>query len=346
MADEDRKTEDPVELLQQLFQQLEREPYAFDFFQVLRRLECLHPDLPRIGASTTPREDPIRLGQEPSLAFAPSTLAALQSSGLGLPRLLVHFFGVFGANGPLPLHLTEYARDRLRNSDDPTLARFLDVFHHRMLSLFYRAWAVAQPAVQMDRPESDRFTDYVGSMLGIGHPALKHRDAFPDWAKLYFAGSLACQSKHAGGLCDMIREFFDTPVQIEEFVCRWIDLPSDYLLRVGDSPATGVLGETAVVGDRFWDCQQTFRVVLGPLTLQRYENFLPGNSSRQRLDDLITNYVGDELGWEIQLVLKKEEVPAWELGGAGQMGWTTWIATEDRTQDADEMILGPRRCVG
>src|SRR6478609_2460492 len=74
-----------------------------------------------------------------------------------LPRLYVTFGGMFGPQGPLPLHLTEYARDRIINSADPTFARFLDIFHHRMLSLVYRAWADAQPTVQFDRPESDRF---------------------------------------------------------------------------------------------------------------------------------------------------------------------------------------------
>ena len=139
MAESDRKTSDLIDL----FRSLANEPYRFDFFQALRRLECLSTQSPRLGESASPQEDPIRLGQEPSLAFAPSTLSALQSGKDGRPpRLLVHFMGLLGPNGPLPLHLTEFARDRLRNSDDPTFARFLDVFHHRMLSLFYRAWAV------------------------------------------------------------------------------------------------------------------------------------------------------------------------------------------------------------
>jgi len=179
MAAPERTTPDLVDF----FRRLESEPYAFDFFQALRRLECLNPESPRLGESASPKDDPIRLGQEPSLAFAPSTLAALQPGrGNRPPRLLVHFMGLFGPNGPLPLHLTEYARDRIRNSDDPTFARFLDLFHHRMLSLFYRAWAVAQPTVQMDRPATDRFAGYVGSLIGTGHPDLQDRDAFPDWA--------------------------------------------------------------------------------------------------------------------------------------------------------------------
>ena len=256
----------------------------------------------------------------------------------------MHFLGLLGPNGPLPLHLTEYVRDRLRNSDDPTLARFLDVFHHRLLCLFYRAWAAAQPAVHLDRPESDRFADYVGSFVGIGEASLRGRDSVPDWVKLYYAGHFSGGSRHARGLASMVQDFFQLPGRVDEFVARWIDLPQDCLLRLGESPQSGTLGTTAVVGDRVWDCVQTFRIVLGPLSFEQFRRFLPGGESLQRLVDLVRNYVGDEFAWQIQLVLCKEAIPNSELGQAGQLGWTTWLASEDRTEDADDMVLEPMLC--
>ena len=124
------------------------------------------------------------------------------------PRLAVNFFGLFGPNGPLPLHLTEYARNRLRAESDPTLVRFIDLFHHRMLTLFYRVWAAAQPTVSFDRPETDRFALYVGSLFGLGMPSLRNRDAFPDLARLHYAGQLACQTRHPDGLNAMISDYF------------------------------------------------------------------------------------------------------------------------------------------
>lgn len=109
----------------------------------------------------------MRLAQEPSLAFAPATLAAFDPGNEDrAPRLTEYFLGLFGPHGPLPVHLTEYARDRLRNHGDRTFARFADLFHHRMLGLFYRAWADTQPTVSFDRPETDRFNVYVGPSSG------------------------------------------------------------------------------------------------------------------------------------------------------------------------------------
>jgi type VI secretion system protein ImpH len=166
MANKSRPTSDAVTHAATLEQALQETPYKFGFYQTLRRIECAHPDKPRLGVSLRPVDDAVRLTQEPSLAFAPSTLASFRPRrGNDASRLGVYFFGMFGPNGPLPLHLSEYARDRLRNSDDPTFSEFLDIFHHRMLSLFYRAWANAQPAVNFDRPDQDRFSVYTGAFL-------------------------------------------------------------------------------------------------------------------------------------------------------------------------------------
>mgnify|MGYP001428677764 CR=1 FL=1 len=181
--------------------ELETRACELDFFQVLRRLECLYPDRVGFGRSARPAEDPIRLGQEPSLFFAPTTLASYEpASDRTPPKLRGYFFGLFGPNGPLPLHLTEYAQQRKLNAHDATFADFADVFHHRMISLLYRAWAASRPTIAFDRPANDRFRAYVGAMFGIGQPAFRNLDALPDSAKLYFAGVLAMQCRPAEGV--------------------------------------------------------------------------------------------------------------------------------------------------
>ncbi len=132
-------------------------PHRYDFYQTLRRLECLYAEKPRWGEALRPVDEPVRLGQDPDLSFAPAPLAAFDRPAGQTPHLQVRLFGLLGPNGPLPLHLTEYARERLRHAGDPTLSRFLDMFHHRFIALFYRAWAQAQPHVNRDRPGQDRF---------------------------------------------------------------------------------------------------------------------------------------------------------------------------------------------
>ena len=247
-----------------LNQRLRERPYDFDFFQAVRRLECAHPDLPRVGYSQRPQRDLIRFCQKVSLAFEPSAIDAYFEPGdEGVGRLFVTFLGLLGTNGPMPLNITEYVYDRLHNHRDKTLACFLDIFNHRMVSLFYRAWACNQQTVSHDRKEQNRFAFYIGSLFGIGMDSFINRDSVPDVAKLHYSGRLSCQTKNAEGLQEVLHDYFGVPVRIEEFVEQWIELPKEYRCQLGKSPDNASLGSTAIVGSRFLECQQKFRIKCG-----------------------------------------------------------------------------------
>jgi type VI secretion system protein ImpH len=328
---------------------LSGEPYRYDFYQTLRRLECLYDAKPRWGEALRPVDEPLRLGQEPDLAFAPAPLASLEFGKEGAPpRLQVRLFGLLGPNGPLPIHFTEYARHRLRHAGDPTLSRFLDLFNHRFLALLYRAWAQAQPHVNRDRAGRDRYVVYVGAFVGVAPPALQHRDTVPDLARLFHAGTLARQVRNAEGLAAIIRQFFRVPVRIEEFVGHWLSIAPRDRTHLGRHGKT--LGAAAVLGARAWDHQGKFRVHLGPLTLRQYEAFLPAaragkddangrGTLLRKLVDWVRFYLCFELDWDVRLHLKREEVPALSLGRRGQLGWTTWLGTRTSASDAGDVCL-------
>lgn len=323
---------------------LSRAAPQFDFFQALRRLEALHrdsPDRPRFGEALRPADEPLRLGQEPSLSFPAGALSGLQPSTEGTPpRLLVNFFGLLGPNGPLPLHLTEYARDRQRNSDDPTMARFLDLFHHRMLLFFYRAWAAGQPTASRDLPAADRFELYVGTLVGLGLASLRQRDAFPDLAKLYYAGRLAPHHRNAEGLAAMVGDFFGVPAFVQSFMGEWIDLPADRRWRLGADNGPGRLGVSTMLGARTWTRQQKFRLVLGPLGRAKFQSLLPGGTSLPKLAALVRTYAGDELHWDLRLILEEKVEQPFRLGQA-RLSWTAWLgrAADSRRED---LVLDPQ----
>ena len=327
-----------------LMQRLQEAPYRFDFYQVVRRLECLHRDMPRIGRAPKPHQEAIRFGQAPTLAFAPSSLAGYKAKSAGdVPKLDVYFLGLVGPNGPLPLHITQYIRDRLHNFHDPTLAAFLDVFHHRAISLFYRAWADCQPTVNRDRPEDDRIAFFMNCLIGLGFDSLVNRDCVPDDAKRYFTGRIALQTHNAEGLQAILTDYFQVPVRIEQFIGHWVGLPEEYRCKLGASPLTGTLGRSSLVGERYWDVRQKFRIVLGPLSLDDYERFLPTGRSFPALRDWVRNYIGLHLKWDVQLVLKPRQVPTLLLGQAGRLGWTTWLTTGGFERPADHLVLQPPR---
>jgi type VI secretion system protein ImpH len=334
MEDEERTTADSLAAA------LRNRPFDFDFFQAVRRLECVNSDLPRIGHSRRAKNDPVRFCQNVSLAFAPSTISAYcEATDQDPAKMTINFFGLLGQGGPMPLVITEYIYDRMQNRKDKTLAAFLDIFHHRMISLFYSAWACNQQCVSYDRKDEDRFAVYIASLFGIGDDSFRNRDALPDVAKLHYSGRLVCQTKNVEGLREILSDYFEVPVRIQQFVGQWIDLPQNYLCRLGASYESAKLGSTLIVGSRFWECQQKFRIKLGPMDLSEYQAFLPGNDSIQRLVAWVKNYVGDEFLWEVQLILKASRIPRLCLGRAGQLGWSSWLGSRKFQKNADNLVL-------
>jgi type VI secretion system protein ImpH len=338
-----------ADALTALFTALSESPHAYDFYQTLRRLECLFDPKPRWGHARRPTDEAVRFGQDPELSFAPAPLASFHSGPdrrppQALPQLQVRLFGLFGPNGPLPLHITEYARERLRNAGDPTLSRFLDVFHHRLITLFYRAWAQAQPHVNRDRPAEDRFAAYLGSFFGMAPAAFRQRDVLPDHAKCFHVGALIRHTRNAEGLRAILEHFCRVPVQIEEFVGHWMRLDTRERTYLGRDAA--VLGSSAVAGGRVWDRQYKFRVRVGALMLAQYEAFLPGGALIQKLVDWVRLYLTFELEWDVRLILRADQVPPLMLGRSGRLGWTTWLGARRARTDADDLCFDAEAFAG
>jgi type VI secretion system protein ImpH len=327
---------------------LARRPYAFDFFQALRRLECAYRERPRIGEALRPSEEPVRFAQAPTLMAAPSTLAACEPATDARPaRLSQYFFGLLGPEGALPLHLTDYARQRVHHHRDPTFARFLDLFHHRMLTLFYRAWSAGQPSVQRDRPDNDRFVTYLGSLFGLGMPSLQGRDALPDHIRLYYAGLFAGQTRNAESLRALIEGVLGMPTHIEQCVGEWVALGPEHRWQLGARPKRaaltplGRLGQSCVVGSRVWTRQHRFRVVLGPLRAEQFRGMLPGAGGLPRLAALVRSYAGDELKWDVKLVLRRDQRQPLALGKSALLGRTSWLIARAGQGALDDLTLDP-----
>ncbi|CAG1023503.1 hypothetical protein DOJK_02438 [Patescibacteria group bacterium] len=325
-----------------LIASIQEDPTRYGFFQVMRLLECVYKEKARFGPSQRPKDEPpMRLGQSVSLQFQSSTLSSFTPRHDLAPLLKQRFLGLFGSNGPMPLHLTEYVHERLFHYRDRTLSGFADLFHHRFICLFYRAWANTEPTVNFDRPETDKFSTYIGSLAGFGHSALRERDAMPDLAKFYYTGLLSSHSKSAEGLRSVLADFFRLNVSVQQFVGEWLNMQEGDLTRLGESPLTGELGCSTILGSKVWGCQHKFRIRFDALTLKQYLSLLPNGHRLDQLTAIIRNYSGDQLSWDVNLVLKKQEVPQTQLGETTQLGWTSWLGERHEDKDADDLKLNP-----
>ena len=341
---EDARSSDDTEF-RQLLAQVYEQPYRYDYFALLRRLSAHWKDMPRWGLAPLPSAERLRIGQEPSLAFAPASFTKAESvkSPNAVIRLRQAFFGYIGPNGPLPIHLSDLVRERIIHHQDRTLLLFLDQFTHRFALHFYRAWAQSQPTEGLDRPEekeANNFHRRVGSLIGIGF-GRQDLDAAHDDARCFFAGWFARQVRNRDGLRAVLSGYFAVPVDVRPWHGRWMKLPEGAVTHLGRAAST--LGRTALLGTRVWDRHSHMEVQLGPMKRARFTDFLPSGTALPALQGLLRHYTNDE--WRIQLTLslRADDVPATRLGrGVDKpscLGWTTWLGNRPRQNDAQDVKI-------
>ena len=347
--------------LERLFSGLAADATRFDFYYALRHVDANMPSDAPLGRSPRPRNEPLRLTQHPSLMFAPSTLYQYREgvAANGLGRLSVHHFGLFGPNGPLPQHLTEYVQERILHYKDESMARFCDIFQHRMILPSYRAWADCQAAASLDRPGRDHFSRYASSLIALGQPSLRNRDSIPDHLKLHHAGHLVRLTRNPEGLTRGLGALLRVPVAMQEYCIQWLRLAEEDRTRLSSvaiageggqhrielGTASSRLGQGAIAGAKVPDVQHKFRLRIGAMSLTEFERYLPGGVRFTQVRDWVRNYIGIELAWDAQIVLKRDEVPAVRLGSFGQLGWTSWLGmpAARRNRDVDDVILDAER---
>jgi type VI secretion system protein ImpH len=309
---------------------MQREPWRFDYFTVLRHLERNNPDKPRIGDSAVRQEEFAHLGQDAFMDFPASNLARAEENAGKPIKLFFKFLGLLGPQGALPLATTEEAYHYVIAQDD-AFPRFLDIFNHRFLQLFFRAWADSRPIVQHDRPELDRFIAYIGSAIGVGSAPYRDLDSIPDAVKLGYAGLLGAQAKSASRLAAAIRGLFGVEVEIDEFVGTWLQLEGSGQTMLGSTHA--VLGQDVLLGKAIFSVQDKIRIRVFANSLDQYARFLPTGDLCEPLADLVFFYIGEQLEWDAELAIHAGAVAPMRLGKSGQIGWTSWMAPNWSSSD-------------
>lgn len=337
---------------------LARDPASFGFFQAVRMLERLRPGRAAVGRFGDPAEEAVRFSVHPSLAFPPGELHALALPDTGPAAVSVNFMGLTGAQGVLPPHYTPLAAERARGGREaPAFGAFLDLFHHRALSLFYRAWEKNRVPLRAERGDDDplrrHLLDAVGEGPEPGGPARDRvrggaRDGLDgglEAALVRYAGLFAPVTRGAAGLEQLLADVFGVPASVEQFVGGWYPLGDADRCRLGDDDEgeAGQLGVGTVVGDQAWHPQSGIRIRLGPLARGEYDRFLPAGPAYPLLRTLVRFYTHDQFECEVRLVLARDQVPACVLGGGDgdpqPLGWSTWARSRPAARDADDTVL-------
>jgi type VI secretion system protein ImpH len=361
--------------LQGLARRLFEKPFDFDFFQAVRLLHLIDPSRAAVGRGGPPGAEAVRFRTLNSLSFPPSAIHDLGRPGPDepVPVLTQTFLGLTGPSGVLPRHYTELVMRLERDSRLPernALRDWLDLFNHRMVSLFYRAWEKyrfygAYGRGEADRPGSSPFAQALLSLAGLGLAPLRDRlgvavrgpaggearvlARVDDLAVVHFAGLFAHRPRSAAGLQALVSDYLQSPVRVYQFQGQWLRLEPANQTRLGGAPGGQGLGASTVVGERVWDVQSKIRLGLGPLSYAKFLELLPDRApvpARKAfflLCHLVRLYVGPGLDFDVQLVLPAGEVPEYRLGdesGVGaRLGWNVWVHSLPLEREAGDAVF-------
>jgi type VI secretion system protein ImpH len=342
--------------------QLLSEPYRFDFFQAVRLLERIvrewaetQPDRPARsvgGRDTLPAQEAVRFRTQASLGFPASPVAQVRAPdevpGETLPpvEMVVTFLGLVGSSGTMPHHYTALLLKRLRHKDH-SLRDFLDLFHHRLVSLFYRAWEKYRLPFAFERfrtepgdSPDDPVTAALYCLVGLGTPGLRNRLEVRDPAFLYYGGHFAHLPRCAVSLEAILQDYFEMPVELKPLQGQWLDLGEEETSRLGRR--NNRPGKDLIAGRRVWDVQSKFRLRVGPLTYAQFARLMPSGDGLRPMWQMARMYVGAELDFDVQPVLKAAEVPLCQLGKDGErprLGWNTWVHARPLRRDVDDAVF-------
>jgi len=327
------------------------EPQQFDFFQAVRLLDRWMG----MGSPDGQGLSKLNFRNSLSMSFAPSAIESLtvhrHEQGIASIDMTPAFMGMLGVNGTLPLFYTEMLAHRELYQKDYAGRAFMDMFSHRAVSLFYEAWRKHRMPIQFEADRRSRFLPLALSLAGLGQKSLRDRlgaqkGAVADEALAFYAGTLQQRTLSARQLQQILQDYLKVPVRIEQFVGRWYALPESGRFYLGaanaqgraSGPLNGVLGRSAMLGERVWQRDLRMRVVLGPLKHSKFRRFLPGEAGALALKELLTMLSGVSLEYEINLQLQRDDVQGAALGSnrpatACRLGWDTFLQTRSANED-------------
>ncbi|RMX04249.1 type VI secretion system baseplate subunit TssG [Corticibacter populi] len=351
-------------------QRLLRQPEVFGFFQAVRLLVLARQRPHGLEEGLARASDAaVRLGAYASMAFPAAEIQSLHlMEEAGPPQLRVNFLGLYGPSGVLPSHYTQWLM-RQRQQRNEGAAAFLDIFNHRALLLFWLAWARHNPAVMQELADTSGIVHHVYDLIGMGTPGLlpgrsarqqartpAHGQAGtpaaaapsgcpPADALGYYSGLIGQRPHGSTAMAQIIGDYCGVPASAQPCLGTWQPVPQRS--RLGSASAK--LGQSALLGSRYWDRQATLRLRLGPLSQAQFEALLPHRPKLVKAVALARFMSAMAPDLRLQLRLAAREVPALRLqappGTAApasppsppaRLGWNTWLAGRRKTTPADD----------
>ncbi|MBP6438946.1 type VI secretion system baseplate subunit TssG [Thermomonas sp.] len=335
----------PGDPMQPAIDRLLNDPGRFGFFQAVRLLYSVGGF---DGRGTGARPGPLRFTTPASLSFPPSELHSIAQADAST-RVCVNFFGLTGPSGVLPRTYTELLIARKQVQRDQSAQEFFDLFNHRLVSLFWLAWAKHRPEIGRQFGFNNSVYRYLEHIVGLGTPALQARlhptrrgatpvKPLPSAALSYFSGLIAQRPHGERAIAQVVSAVVAAPVQATGCLGTWQDIAADARTRLGRGNHR--LGAGCVLGTRYWDRQTTLRLTIGPIDRARFNALLPRGARLADIIELTRFLTGLALDLRIRLSLRADQVPPLRLGARDQdrpqLGWNTWLRGRSDPRPAND----------
>jgi len=293
-------------------------PKEWCFFQLIRFMECINNpdgDEAGVGYSNRYEGENIFFRQNITFAFQPSDIAKVNTVDTK-NEVFVNFMGLLGTDGPMPLVFSEYVFNRKKHHHDFVLADFLDMFNHRMISFYYRAWADSQLTVSNDKHVNSHIYKYLKSLIGIsGIPVESDNSIELNLIKTYNSAHYMRKDSTPDSLASVLQSYFKIPVKVKQFIGSYIKIPKTERYSLNVKHKSECLGKNIIIGKKYYSLTDKITIIMGPLNLKQMMDFMRGTQKNELLKTLIKGLIPFGLSYDLILVLKNTDIPALQLAG-------------------------------
>ena len=333
----------PVDLVE-ASEIISRAPHRPGFFPLVAFLERLTSDAARVGELGPVSEERIRFRHDPSLSFSASDVSAVvlrqvpvrpddEFSRRPLFEVSTTFLGLTGSASPLPLYMAEEVAQE--DPDDAVQREFLDLFHHRLLSLLYRIESRYRVTRELTASCTDQWSRRLLALAGFDTYERAWPGILPPWRLLRIASLLISRVRTAEKLEIALQEVLaeeleGARVTVRQFVGRWVDIDARAQLGV----VNNLLGRNMLLGGRAFDRMGRFQVEIGPLSPRTWRRLMADGDLYPLAREIISLFVRDPLEYTFELILAESLSHTFSLttGWASKLGRDTWLGTNQQNR--------------
>ena len=283
-----------------------------------------------VGYDSNPKHELIKFTATQKFGYPGNAITKLEETsfedGLHKVNMQVSFMGLTGCSGALPQFYSELVMQRLRYKDT-TMRDFYDMFNHRLISLYYRAWKKYKPS--LNHINKDKNKDPYTQILGLLSGGYNEH-------QLHFSGLYSRKIRNASDLKSILTSYLGCDVAIKQMIGQWHDLKPQEQTRLASQALFegqhARLGVDTVIGKQIWDVSSSIEIHISSDDPSKAKSLLPKGSLFELSNKIIKDYVGNSVQFRLIIESDFHELEAVSLSkNSCQLGANSFLGAGKNT---------------